>query len=320
MLNEKSRFKKTGLLALLAIVGFSDGWAGTVTNYTIGDVLVCFRKGGNDMVVDAGPISAFTGAAANQRIPITQYTGAQLAQVGTNSVSWSAFAWLSDNTLFVTRARATLGTQTTPWPAQSGSTQSGTAARMATIPPGALDELTLLVYPVSTPTAVVEEDSSAGNPNYTDGVSYHDALAGSYGGNFNGTFVGNPENTTPANFTSSGNPVRSDFYQMTPTGGFAPGTWLGYFELATNGAITYVAYPSTTPAITSLSHSGTATTVTYTTGQYGTYTLRGTNGLTYGSPPINWPAITTLTSGDKATHSTEFTATNDCEFYIITAQ
>ena len=100
MLNEKSRFKKTGLLALLAIVGFSDGWAGTVTNYTIGDVLVCFRKGGNDMVVDAGPISAFTGAAANQRIPITQYTGAQLAQVGTNSVSWSAFAWLGDNTLF----------------------------------------------------------------------------------------------------------------------------------------------------------------------------------------------------------------------------
>ena len=84
---------------------------------------------------------------------------------------------------------------------------------MGTIPPGALDELKLLVYPVSTKTAVVEEDSSAGNPNYTDGVSYHDALAGAYGGKFDGTFAGNPENTTLNNFTTSGKVVRSDFYQ-----------------------------------------------------------------------------------------------------------
>ena len=75
---------------------------------------------------------------------------------------------------------------------------------MATIPPGALDELNLNIYPVSTATAVVEEDSSAGNPNYTDGASYHDALAGAYGGQFDGKFVGNPENTTLNNFTTSG--------------------------------------------------------------------------------------------------------------------
>ena len=67
------------------------------------------------MVVDAGPISTFTGAAHNHRIPITQYTGTQLAQVGTNGVSWSAFTWLSDNTLFITRPRTSLNQQTTPW-------------------------------------------------------------------------------------------------------------------------------------------------------------------------------------------------------------
>ena len=77
----------------------------------------------------------------NQRIPITQYTGTQLAAVGTNGVSWSAFTWLSDNTLFVTKARTSLDQQTTPWQAKSSSAQSGTAGRMATIPPGALDEL-----------------------------------------------------------------------------------------------------------------------------------------------------------------------------------
>ena len=71
--------KKVGLIALLTSVAASGVWAGTITNYAVGDVLVCFRKGGNDMVVDAGPLSTFTNATANQRITITQYTGTQLA-------------------------------------------------------------------------------------------------------------------------------------------------------------------------------------------------------------------------------------------------
>jgi len=273
--------KKTGLIALLAGFAASEIMAGTITNYAAGDVLVCFRLGVNDMVVDAGPITALTGAAPNQRIPITQYTGTQLAAVGINSVSWSAFTWLTGKTLFITRPRpsASLNSQTAPWPEETSPAQSAVAARMATIPPGALDELNLLVYPVSTPTAVVEEDNSDANPNYTDGVSYHSGLAGSYGSDFNGYFEGNPENTTPANFTTSGNVNRSDFYQLTPTSGHASGTWLGYFELSTIGAMTYVAYPSTTPVITSVSHSGTSTTITYTAGLYGTYTLPGAKAL-----------------------------------------
>ena len=312
--------KKVGLIALLTSVAASGVWAGTITNYAVGDVLVCFRKGGNDMVVDAGPVSTLTNATANQRIPITQYTGTQLAAVGTNGVSWSAFTWLSDNTLFVTEARNSLGQQTIPWQAKSSSAQSGTALLMATIPPGALDELNLLVYSVSTPTAVVEEDSSSGNPNYTDGLSYHDALTGSYGGQFDGTFVGNPENTTSNNFTLKGAVVRSDFYQMTPTSGYALGKWLGCFELSTNGVMTYVAYPSTTPVIASIARSNGTTTITYTAGLYGTYTLRGTNSLTSGTAMANWPAITTLTSGDTATHTITDTTTDNVRFYTITAQ
>jgi hypothetical protein len=315
--------KKTGLIALLAGFAVGELLAGdfsTLNSYTVGDVLVCFRKGGNDLVVDAGPISTLTNATPNQRIPITQYTSTQLAQVGINGVSWSAFTWLSDNTLFVTKARASLNGQTSPWQAKSASAQLGTALRMATIPPGAYDEFNLLVNSNSTATAVVEEDSSAGNPNYTDGVSYHDALAGSYGGNFNGTFVGNPENTTLSTFTASGNVVRSDFYQLTPTSGYALGTWLGYFELSTNGTMTYVAYPSTVPVITSIGRSGDVTTINYTSGLYGTYTLRGTNSLTSGAAMTNWPVISTLASGDTATHSITDTTTDNVRFYIITAQ
>ncbi|MGA2787805.1 MAG: hypothetical protein ABSF60_09790 [Verrucomicrobiota bacterium] len=313
--------KKVGFIALLTSVAASGVWAGTITNYAVGDVLVCFRKGGNDMVVDAGQISTLTNfVAANYRIPISQYTGTQLAQVGTNGVSWSAFTWLSDNTLFVTRPRDSVNNQTAPWPAARSSVQSGTALLMATIPPGALDQLNFNIYPVSTSTAVVEQDNSSGNANYPDGLSYSGALNGAYGGQFNGTFAGNPENTTVNNFTTSGAVVRSDFYQITPSVTPAQGKWLGYFELSTNGAMTYVAYPSTPATLISVTRSGALNTITYSTGLYGTYTLRGTNSLTSGTDMANWPALGTLTSGDTANHTTTDSTTDDVRFYVITAQ
>jgi hypothetical protein len=309
--------KKLGLIAILVSVASSNILAGTITNYAIGDLLVCFREGGNDMVVDAGPISTFTGAAHNQVIPITQYTGTQLAQVGTNSVNWSAFAWLGDNTLFMTRPRASLNQQTVPWNS-AGSSQSGTVGQMQTIPPGALDEFNLLVNPVSTSTAVIEEDNSDGNLNYTDGQSYHVALTGAYGSDWDGKFQGNPENTTPGNFTLKGAVVRSDFYQLASTSS-SQGTWLGYFELNTNGAMTYVAYPTTQPLINTFSRSGSTATITYKSGLYGTYTLLGTNNIS--APLSTWPVIGgNLSSGDTLTHTVQDTDTTSNKFYIIQGQ
>ena len=311
--------KKVGLIALLTSVAASGVWAGTLANYAVGDVLLCFRNGDNDMVVDVEQsLSTLTNATPNQRISITGYTGTQLGEVGINGVSWSAFTWLSDNTLFVTKARTSLDEQARPCLAQSSSVQANTVGRMALILPGALEELDLAININSTATTVIEEDSSA--INYTDGYSYHNALAGAYGGQFNGTFVGDPENTTLNNFTTSGKVVRSDFYQMTPTGSYALGKWLGYFELSPDGAMTYVAYPSTTPAIASITCSGGSITVTYTTGLYGTYTLRGTNSLTFGTAMTNWPVITTLISGDTAPHTITDTTADDIKFYTITAQ
>jgi hypothetical protein len=313
--------KKIGLIALLTSVAASGVWAGTLTNYAVGDVLICFRKGTVDMVVDAGPVSTFTSASHNQRIAITQYTGGQLADVGTNGVSWSAFTWLSDNTLFMTRPRSSVDQQTTPWKAATSPVQFGVVARMETIPPGALDALNLLsgVYP-QTSTAVVEEDDSDGNANYTDGASYHSALAGAYGSDWNGTFQGNPEYTTSSSFVNSGKVVRSDFYQMSPTGAASvSGTWLGYFELNTNGVMTYVAYPTTTPSISSITRSGTTATITYVTGLYGTYNLIGTNDVS--APVSMWPVVGgNLSSGDTASHTVQDTDSATNKFYIIEGQ
>lgn len=314
--------KKIGLIAGLAALAASGVMAGTLTNYTTGDVLLCFRKpGANDLVVNAAPIATLTALSPNQRYTISAYTGAQLGQIGTNGVSWSAFTWLADDTLYVTRPRTSLNTQTAPWLAKSSFNQHATDGRMAQIVVGAAENYGAgLNNPLSSSSAVIEEDISSGNANYLNGLSYRDALFGSYGGNFNGTFQGNPENTTLANFTASGKVVRSDFYRLTPTGGFAQGVWMGYFELNTNGVMTYVAYPSATPVLKTPSRSGNVTSIDYVAGLYGTYTLRATNSAGLKANWTNWPAIATLTSGDTAVHTVTDTTTATDRFYIITAQ
>ncbi len=317
--------KKTGLIALLASFAVGEIMAGNLNTYVSGggDVLLCFRKATGDLVVDAGNISTFTGLTANQRYGISSYTGSQLATAnsgpGTNGVAWSSFTWLSDKTIYITKPRpaAALGTQTTPWTPQTGASQNNVINRMNKVVQGAQDEFTF--NGASTGTAVITEDSSIGNINFANGLSYRDAIFGSGStANFFTTFQGVPENTTPNNFITAGKLQRSDFYQLSPGG--ASATWLGYFELSTNGAMTYVAYPSSTPVIQSISRVGNQTTINYTAGIYGTYTLRKNTSLNSGTPLLSWTSVATLTSGDTASHSITFTDNNTVSFYTITAQ
>jgi hypothetical protein len=318
--------KKTGLTVLLASLAAGELLAGTLSIYQSGDVLLCFRNpsAGSDLVVDVGTLSSLTNLAANTRFAISTYTPSQLTSVGTpangiiglNGIGWSAFTWTPDDTLFVTRPRASLNTQTLPWYDKSLGSQSGVALRMQNVPPGATNNATYDAN--NTSMAILEPDSSS--TSYGVGQqSYGDVLTGSYKSDFNGTFQGNPENTTPGNFSTGGTVQRSDFYQMTAGGsGFVNGKYLGYFELNTNGAMTYVAYPSTPATFVSISHTNNQTTIYYTTGLYGTYTLRGTNNLS--GAQTNWPSVSPLSTGDTATHSITFTDNNTKSFYSITAQ
>jgi hypothetical protein len=316
--------KKLGLIAMLVSVAAGEMWAGTLGSYATGDVLLCFRKNGggaNDLVVDAGPLSTFTNAAPNSRISITQFTGDQLALVCTNSVSWSAFTYLDDTVapnwaLCMTRARSDLNTQTAAWPANGPSAQQYViVSEISTIPAGANDNL--LFNGVNTASAVVEPDSSTSPTtigNYPNGQAYHTALDPNGGGDNNfGGFAGNPENNTANNFTTAGKVVRSDFYWIPPTGSGAV-KFLGYFELSTNGAMSYVAYPTAVPLLKSINAAGN---ITYRTGIYGNYTLVGTNDLS--APVSTWPAVGTLSSGDNSTHTLS-TGTSNLMFYSIKGQ
>ncbi|MEI9864172.1 MAG: hypothetical protein WDN00_06390 [Limisphaerales bacterium] len=316
--------KKLGLMALLAGYAVSGTMAGNFNNYATGDVLLCFRNGGvANLVIDVGPIATFTNATPNQRIPIAQFTVDQLnaAFGGVNGLNWSAFTWLNNNTLFVSKARAALNSQSVPWSANNAGLQSGVAQNMSSIPVGANYIFNNAAISPSTADSVIEPQSASG---YINGQSYYNSL---YGGlslpNFGGTFPGTPEIATPGDFDTSATVVRSDFYQIPPGAGRAGVKYLGYFEFASDGSLTYVAYPATTPTvpvIKSISRSGNVSTISYTAGSSGVYTLRGTNTLASGVAATNWPAISILTSGDTAVHTATDTDSGDIKFYIITAQ
>jgi hypothetical protein len=316
--------KKLGLMALLAGCAVSSIVAGDFNSYAVGDVLVGFRNGGVDnLVVDAGPISTFTNATPNQRIPITQLTASQciMAFGGVNGLNWSAFTWLTNNTLFVTKARTSLNSQTVAWSANNAGIQSGVAQNMSSIPPGANYIFNNASISPSTADSVIEPQAASG---YLSGQSYYNSLFGGLSTpNFGGNFSGNPEISTPGDFDSFGTVVRSDFYQIPPGSGRSNVKFLGYFEFAPDGSLTFVAYPSsvaTVPVIKSISRSGNVTTIGYTTGLSGTYTLRGNTTLSSGVAATNWPAISTLASGDTAVHTTTDTDSSNIKFYIITAQ
>jgi hypothetical protein len=320
--------KKTGLVIALVSLSVGDLFAGTLTSYSVGDVLLCFRKSGgvNDLVVDIGPVATYTNAAANQRITITQYTGTQLATVGTNAAIWSAFTYFdgtvtpssSQYTLFATSPRSSLNTQTTPVVGARKGSQELTTLTMENVPAGA--DFYATYTNLNTSTAVVEPDSISG---YVSGESYSYAILGQNGSdaNFQENYQGFPEATTPGNFTTASTVQRADFYWVPPVNGQIS-TYLGYFELNTNGVMTYVAYPSAvpaTPVIEKIGRTNNISYITFTTGSSGTYTLRGTNVLAGSGPVTNWPAITSV-AGNNSINILQDSTTISNKFYVITAQ
>lgn len=299
----------------------------TVFNYNSGDVLICFRQSGGgtyDLVVDAGPVSAFTNLAIGSKIVVnpTYYTGTQLGKLGTNNISWTAFAYFDSNVpagltnaIFMSDPWPDSTTQPDPWARASATAQSLTIGHLKAIGLAATNYVNTTNISSSTASFVPE---SVATPPYE---SYLSALGANL--DFHGTFQGVPEQNTGANFTTGGTPVRADFYELMPYSGFpAPnGVYWGYFELSTNGVMTYTAGPAPTvlvePTIVSITRIGTTSTISFTTGSSGTYTLYGTNNLA--APMANWPAINS-TPGNGSQQSLQDVTTGGSKFYRVGAQ
>jgi hypothetical protein len=295
------------------------------------DLLVCFRpsSGSYDLVVDCGPVTAFTNLAVGQKIVITSYySPSSLAYTGTNSIYWSAIAGNAPvGNVWVTRPRTSLNTQSTPWPCKNSSQENTAISQINSIGDNAANIAgggdPNGNSPANGNTFVVEPEG-AGSSSFFYSYSVSMGASGNLAGNFWGDSGGvSLEQSTPSNFTTAGQPVRADFYQLLSVSSGSPATYLGYFELSTNGVLTYTAGPSpvtlTTPRIVSYVHTGNTNTISFTTVSGATYTLRGTNSVGLATAKTNWPAINSV-AGNGLTNSLVEVITNTSRLYIITAQ
>jgi hypothetical protein len=182
------------------------------------------------------------------------------------------------------------------------------------------------VESISRNAAIYGSQQPAGPDNTEVGVVIPTGNSLSYGvvigsGNFGGSFQGNAEQTTPANFASASDGVRSDFYELRP--GSGPGTYLGYFELRPDGELSLVpagSIPSVPrPTITGFARSGGTNFFTFDTTSNVTYSVLFTNTAGLGAALTNWPAATPAIPGTgQAVIFSEPVSEAD-RFYVIRA-
>lgn len=314
---------------LSAIAAQAQGFSYNTGVGANGDLMVCFRpnSGSYDLVVDAGSVSTFTNLAKGQSITIdpAYYTGTQLSYEGTNNIHWSAFAcerlsgFPSTNNIWITRPRTSPFVQSTPWPCKPSAEQANAASQIDAIGRDAGNISSQGTSPSSTSTAVVEpEGGSSGSGAYFNSYSFMMG-AGNLGGNFWGDATSvSVEQSTPTNFVSSGQPVIADFYQLLSANNGQLGTYLGYFTFKTNGVLTYTAGPSIVPpTITSVTRTGTTTTIMFASVAGGTYSLLATNAANITAPRSTWPVVATPITGDGATDTFTDTTTDATRVYSI---
>jgi hypothetical protein len=294
------------------------------------DLILTFRKTGFDggsvgsvvFEVDIGQALIYYNASAGSTIPITAYSST--AQLGTlfdslNDLSWSVSGCVPNagdsgdqsiptRTLWVTDPRLDPNTAAAPWTRQSSYTQGGADSHIVAILANAQ------TWANSTPADSVTNSSTAaaipaGNGNNADGSL--GAL-----GNYLGTFQGDVENTTPSDFAFAGSPSRSDLYELQP--GSGSGAYLGYFELGTDGSLTFHAQAYTPPVLTAGAGSAAGNfLISFQSTQGGTYTLSYTNAAGLTAPVSTWPMVATNIIGDGTVKSFQQTIGGPGTFYSV---
>jgi len=304
---------------LLAAVSAHAGF-----QYNAQDVLVGFRKSGgaSELVVNAGSISNIYSLPVGTKITINNLNSGLLGAAfdDLNDLSFSASACSrvfggsglnTYGTLWVTRPRADINVQTSPWSRNSTSSQGSVASQIAAIGENAV------TYGNTQSTGT---NNTSGAVIIPHGSTYdYSTQIGTFG-NFANTFQGDVETTTSDSFTDDGQPVRADLYQLLP--GSGAGTYLGFFELSPEGVLTYTAGPSasalTPPTITGITRNGTDTIVSFNTVSSAHYSLCFTDSSGLSSPVTTWPTIGPVTGTGSVMSLTNSTAAAN-QFYRVMA-
>ncbi len=297
--------------------------------YNSGDVLLCFRDTGAaktyDLVVDCGPVSTFVSLPAGQKIYLTNYYNPALLNTYVDSAytnwAWSVCAASANypptgNDLWLTNPRSVFSQQTSPLLTGSPN-NNGPLASTIDGGTGLGNDAanTFSDSPNQTTTAIVQT-ANANHKNSNSGCYEYYLLSRVNGlANFQGGQV-----VEQASWSSL--PARADFYQLLgrpSTVNGSAGTFLGYFEISTNGSVVYTSGPSPISKIVKITKSGNTTTIYFTTaGIGGTYTLVGTSNPQ--TPVTSWSAIGSSITGNGLTNSIQEISASTVRYYSIRAQ
>ena len=306
-----------------------------------GDLMLGFRKTNGasfELVVNIGNVTNFVALAAGTSTNVAGYAPSNVVTASFSSynlLQWSvtaAFAgstpWAGfpASTLWFTRARTNVSNQSAaPNRSASGSQQSTRQSVLGIAWGAQTNSLNLGSTNVNNNTQRVREP--AGD---TSGLT---ALIGDPSdptyGDLGATVPFSVECTTPASFSSV---VRSDLYQVVPTGSTDPATGLtsgaaylvGYFQLNTDGTMTFtratasVAPPPPAPHLT-IGRNGNNITVSFPSTNTATYTLLYTNNNGLGSPSTSW-AVGASQSGNNSTLTFQDPITPSNRIYRVKAQ
>ena len=225
--------------------------------YEPGDLTLGLRKtdGTTDITVNLGRYTLFSGMAPGSSTNLAAYSQAQLnaaftdlnslrlsitgaARPGDSNIVSADLPETNLPTIWVTRARTSPNTQTTPWNRQSATALGNSASRIRSIGVNATNySRGQLAGPNNTTTTVLIPRS--------DALSYSVQIGT---GNLNNTFQGSVEATTPAGFSTGGTAVRLDLYELRPGSGASK--HLGFFEFTPQGQLTFTAAGGAAPVPT----------------------------------------------------------------------
>jgi hypothetical protein len=314
------------LLVLLLAAAPARAWV-----YHDGDVLLIFRENGfDDVEFDLGNVAQFLNKTNGYTVNVTGWdpapvlntfgsdlTGVSVILLATTSnTSSSVGSWVSgpepDTTAYSISPSAW---QSTLW---STINSLGTRPEIYAVPTVASP----VTYPLSPGGALPSPDTNAyvldpGNVYQID--SYDWIVAG-------GVSQGNAIYPNTAYVATLGGnsqfivesiiPTTFDFWQIQPSkvNPAPPDTYVGQFNIATNGPLTFVAGPPQ-PVIQGITRAGNVSDIQFGSIVGVQYELVSTNTL--GAPASQWPVVSGPIVGNGYNQSLTQTNTAATGFYLI---
>lgn len=306
------------------------------------DLCLGFRKVGafkenNEAVVNIGQATNYVNLSPGSVVTVTNLSASQLSPdtfFSLNDLSFSAFGDVSvnsypgypRNTIWVTIPRSDINVQSTPPDRQDQDFSAGFVSSINGILNGAVAISSRISSNQDNTISFLREPSSS-----SQGQNLGAWIASSVDPNL-GTFQDglpvNAENATADSFTSA---IRSDLYELRPTGFNDPHTgqttgaayFVGYFQFNPSGSLTFTR-ASTTSAppspVLAIQRSGNGNTISFVSTNNVIYKLYFTNSAGLSTATTNWPSLPATITGDNTTKSFLDTTTDPNRFYRVKAQ